>query len=250
MDGAESNVLLPEDELQAALAAIGEMSAEDAAAIPSLDDDREDTDGSAAEPTVSDSPLGEEELAAMVPEAEAVPSTADAAPASDDTAPNTSVEQAAPQESPETTAGAEAIDSDATAQVPQGKKKPRFKIGKPSSQEGVAEYRPPEGRGSAQAVGVAARPVTPPAKRVYRALDQALDRVNRPFERVGTGVRALVGWVALATLIVSILAIVLMPLVLPHRDAIVFLQEKRAQLDAPPPRPAEATSDEVVNQTP
>ena len=88
------------------------------------------------------------------------------------------------------------------------------------------------------------------SKRIYRALDQALDRVNRPFERLGTGVRALVGWVALATLIVSILAIVLMPLVLPHRDAIVFLQEKRAQLDAPPPRPSEEVSDEAVDPTP
>lgn len=250
MDGAESNVLLPEDELQAALAAIGKMSAEDAAAIPSLDDDREGTDGSGAEQVVSDSPLGEEEWAAMVPETEAVPSTVNAAPASAAAALDISVEQSTPQESPETTAGAEAIDSGAAVQAPQAKKKPRFKIGKPSSQEGVAEYRPPEGRGSAQAVGIAARPVTPPAKRVYRALDRALDRVNRPFERVGTGVRALVGWVALVTLMVSILAIVLMPLVLPHRDAIVFLQEKRAQLDAPPPRPSEVASDEVVNQTP
>jgi hypothetical protein len=249
MVGAESNVLLPEDELQAALAAIGTMSAEDAAAIPSLDDDREDTDGSGAEQAVSDSPLGEEERVAMVPETEAVPSKANAAPAPDEAALDAAVEQFASQESPEITSGAEAIDSGAAAQAPHAKKMPRFKIGKQSAQEGVAEYRPPEGRGGARTAGVAARPVTPPAKRLYRALDQALDRVNRPFERLGTEVRALVGWVALVTLVVSILAIVLMPLVLPHRDAIVFLQEKRAQLDVPP-RPSEAASDGAVDQIP
>jgi hypothetical protein len=46
--------------------------------------------------------------------------------------------------------------------------------------------------------------------------------------------RTLAGWVAATTLIVSILAILLMPVLFPHRDAITFLQEKVARLDSPP----------------
>jgi hypothetical protein len=79
----------------------------------------------------------------------------------------------------------------------------------------------------------AAPPVTPLSKRLYRAIDRALDALNRPFAGLSNTQRALVGWVALTTLIVSILAIILMPIVLPHHDAITFLEEKRAQLDMP-----------------
>lgn len=289
MDSAESNVLLPEDELQAALAEIEQMSAEDADGNPSLDDGRDESDGLVADPrrlpsgatdapspesdpppaaeqvvsTPSESadqtaaaetaatpdpdpPLGEAEWAAMVAGAEAVASTANAGPASDDAALDSRVGQSAAQKSPETPVAAKAADDGAAGSAPSAKKKPRFKIGKRSSEEGVAEYRPPDERGDARA---GAQPVASRSKRVYRALDRALDRINRPFERLGDGQRALVGWVALVTLIVSVLAMALMPLVLPHRDAIVFLQEKRAQLDAPSP-PSEEVSDEADDSTP
>jgi hypothetical protein len=128
-----------------------------------------------------------------------------------------------------------------TAAAPSKRKRFCFKIGRPSADEDVAGYEPPDERGEAAATGRAAPPVTPLSKRLYRAIDRALDALNRPFAGLSNSQRALVGWVALTTLIVSILAIILMPIVLPHRDAITFLEEKRAQLDMP----AGAAADDV-----
>jgi len=113
-------------------------------------------------------------------------------------------------------------------------KKLRFKIGTKSADEDAADYQPPDERGEADATAGAVQPIAPLAKRIYRAIDRGLDTINRPFAGLDDPKRALVGWAALTTLIVSILAIALMPKILPHRDAITFLLEKRAQLGAPP----------------
>ncbi len=119
----------------------------------------------------------------------------------------------------------------ATAEAKQ--KRPRFTIGKRSTDEAAAESRPSDEAGETGASQSVAPPVTPLARRVYRAVERGLDRINRPFATLDDGKRALVGWAAMTTLIVSILAMVLIPKILPHRDAVTFLQEKRAQLDAP-----------------
>lgn len=51
---------------------------------------------------------------------------------------------------------------------------------------------------------------------IYQALDTALWAVNRPFEWLKPDARRLVGWLALATIIVSVLTLALLPMLAPH----------------------------------
>ena len=51
---------------------------------------------------------------------------------------------------------------------------------------------------------------------IYHALDTALWAVNRPFEWLKPEARRLVGWLALATIIVSVLTLALLPMFAPH----------------------------------
>lgn len=82
-------------------------------------------------------------------------------------------------------------------------------------------------------------PVTPLHKRIYRVADRMLDQINIPFGRLRKQHREMLGWIALATTVVSVLTMVVMPILLPQRDAVTFLQEKRWMLDHPaPPEPA------------
>jgi hypothetical protein len=114
-------------------------------------------------------------------------------------------------------------------------KKLRFKIGKKTTKPKAAASPPPAAPRKRKELPPAIQPTTSWGKRLFRVADEALDKVNRPFERMQERTKALVGCAALTTLIVSVLAMVAMPLILPHRDATMFLQEKRAALDAPPP---------------
>jgi hypothetical protein len=118
------------------------------------------------------------------------------------------------------------------------RKRLRFRIGRRSADEAEAEAGPADPAGAAEGEDSGATPVTPLDRRIYRAVDRVLDRINAPFAALNDRQRALVGWAAVTTLVVSILAMVLVPRILPHRDAITFLQEKRAQLDTPPPAQA------------
>lgn len=331
MSGFDTNTILPEDELQAALAEIEKMSEEEAAAIPSLDDGREgqggsnsrlsapkpgsstpdvaetpapgeiaavapeapeaessaaleqpgtmveDIDESAADSDkseatavlaetvsvppepgdaaaiaeagatpVSGGPVAGEELSATPAEIATAPSESQAVPTPAGTALENGPAEYAEREPPTEPLTSEVADHGtpeevaATAAAHLAKKKIRFTVGKQSAEQDVAEYRPPDERGDVEVTGSSARPTAPMVKRFYRAVDRVLDALNRPFGSLGERGRVLVGWVALTTLIVSILVAVLMPLILPHRDAVAFLQEKRARLDPPPAAPDEA----------
>jgi len=76
-------------------------------------------------------------------------------------------------------------------------------------------------------------PESSPPGGAFRALDRALDAVNRPFVCLGDRIRHLIGLVAIVTIAVSILALLILPRVIPQQDAVTFLQAKRAQLDQP-----------------
>jgi hypothetical protein len=139
-------------------------------------------------------------------------------------------------------------DRESTGQVESSEpdaeeKKLRFEIGKKSAKERAAASAEPAKPAKADRLDRlhkqkeavrAIQPVTPWGKRLFRLADQGLDTINRPFERVGDRARNLVGYAALTTVIVSLLAMILMPLIMPHRDAIMFLQEKRAALEVAP----------------
>jgi len=89
-----------------------------------------------------------------------------------------------------------------------------------------------------------------PAKGVCRLIDQALDTLNGPFARFSGQVRNAIGLAAIATVVVSITALLVFPHVMPHRDAVSFLREKRAQLDARPTAPAPPESPTAGNDSP
>ena len=281
MSEAGANTVVPQEDLEAALAEVEKLSEAEAAAAARSPDDGSDqaddaTPGSAEremEPTTSQtedapapapaeaSPSAEEvdaklkEVEALAADAAAMPAEAgpdEATSAVEALAPPTSVHRqdagATPDEAqPCEPAGKGASEGSQSPQetsatgAPPTPKKVRFKIGQKAREADVAEHRPPDQ--SADAALSAARPVASLFKRLCRAIDQGLEAVNRPFGRLGDGGRALVGWAALATLIVSILAMILMPMILPHRDALTFLQEKRVQLEPPP-------ADEPTDSTP
>jgi hypothetical protein len=73
--------------------------------------------------------------------------------------------------------------------------------------------------------------------RVCRAADRVLWAVNRPFAWLGPSGRALVGWLAITTIVVSVLAMFLLPVFIPRRDFVVELhrqaQHARAATSAP-----------------
>ena len=71
-------------------------------------------------------------------------------------------------------------------------------------------------------------------KRVYRALDWVLATINRPFSFLPAGLRMIIGGFALTTIAVNGAWMVLQPMLFPPRDAVTYLQERRALLDHPP----------------
>jgi hypothetical protein len=75
-------------------------------------------------------------------------------------------------------------------------------------------------------------PVTLGWKRAYRVVDAGLELVNAPLARLKPGARNLIGWLALATIGVSLLSAFLLPLLMPRRDAITFLEERLAAMEA------------------
>lgn len=80
---------------------------------------------------------------------------------------------------------------------------------------------------------------------LLRGLDLVLDLVNRPFAFLSPGARQMLGIVSVTTLIISVSAGVALPRILPRRDALSFLQEKRAELLL---GPAAATSKTPTTQ--
>ena len=259
---SHESMLLADEALAAELTKIEQMSNEEVAAIPSLDDGNEQEEGPATpddqgafagrEPAPdSETQLGDEELTAAFAEVEKAvadlkadlpqPGTANA------DAPDRPTEPQSPVSSDSTPPVGNEPQREAAPAAPRAvRKKPRFQVGEKSA-ESVAVNRPPDEHRDAAPI---ARPVAPLGKRLSRAVDNGLDTINQPFERIDRRTRTLVGYVAATTLAISILATILMPLVMPHRDAIVFLQEKRAALNSPPPveKPDEAT--EGDEQTP
>jgi hypothetical protein len=70
-------------------------------------------------------------------------------------------------------------------------------------------------------------------KRVIRVVEAALDAVHRPLARISPNLLPVIGVCALTTIGVSTLSIVALPILFPSRDAISYLDERIAALDAP-----------------
>ncbi len=89
-----------------------------------------------------------------------------------------------------------------------------------------------------------------PAKGICRLVDRALDTLNKPFDRFGSQVRNAIGLAAIVTVVISTGALLVLPRLMPRRDAVSFLREKRAQLDARPTAPAPPESPTGSNDSP
>ncbi|MEW6197610.1 MAG: hypothetical protein AB1601_02950 [Planctomycetota bacterium] len=110
---------------------------------------------------------------------------------------------------------------------------------------------PPDPAG-AQAAGPPADPTAEPAGAgprwwrvagrildlLYNFVDGVLWALNRPFEKLSAETRQLLGWLALATVVVSLAAAYWLPRLWPHRDAVSQLTRQSAALQqtlaAPP----------------
>ena len=77
---------------------------------------------------------------------------------------------------------------------------------------------------------------------ILRMLDTVLDLVNRPFDFLTPAARQKLGLVGLATIVTSILAACLLPLLMPKHDPVSSLRAKRAELQVAPP--AHPTADQ------
>jgi hypothetical protein len=167
-------------------------------------------------PLVSDAEL----MAALAEVQAASKAGAAAVPSLDDPPPSEPAEGAASESS--------AARTDATSEAKPVHTEPRFKIGS------TAARRDSESSGTEDAADAGetpARPATPLSRRAYRAADAVLDLLNRPFFWLNGGVRNLVGSLALTTIAVALSAWLLLPLLVPNRDAVSFLAEKRAAMN-------------------
>jgi hypothetical protein len=67
---------------------------------------------------------------------------------------------------------------------------------------------------------------------IYRLLDALLWAINRPFERMSPQTRQWTGLVAIVTIFTSLLALYLLPMLYPRRDALSQLTRQSAQVQA------------------
>ena len=67
---------------------------------------------------------------------------------------------------------------------------------------------------------------------IYAAADTVLTVLNRPFEWMSPETRRLVGFLALVTVIMSLLAGTLLPYLYPTRDALTQLADQTAEVES------------------
>ncbi|MFH1747345.1 MAG: hypothetical protein ABIG44_09915 [Planctomycetota bacterium] len=70
---------------------------------------------------------------------------------------------------------------------------------------------------------------------LYSLVDGLLDVINRPFARLSPETRRIIGLVGTITLLLSVLAPLLLPLIMPRNDAFTFLEQKRIEVMVAPP---------------
>lgn len=186
-----ANPLLEDEELQAALKQIEQMSEQEAAKLPSLDED-----SIAAPPAVES------------------PASAPAGPAA-----------GAPAKKLEFKLG-----SKGAAAPGKDKDKPatKFEARRPTRKTPASEEPPPEPIERPNVL----LPTISFARRVLRWIDAAVEFLNLPGRRLAPEIRDAIGVAALLTLAMSLGAWLVLPRVLPYRDAVRFLEAKVAE--APP----------------
>lgn len=217
MSAEDSSSVLTKEELEAAIAEV-EALAPGEGGIPSLDD-------GAGEETV---PIPVP-IPVPVPASPQVPAIGSGKPPPRDT----EIPKADPTPAEGTTSDStKTADADASGEQSAGIVQrllgwlPPFAVrgGPPSTP------RPPN--------AAASRPSNP----AYRLIDIALDLINRPFAHLSPDTRRIIGIVGIVTLVTSLLSAVLFPLVIPRKDALTFLQQKRVEVLLTPAEEADEPS--------
>lgn len=72
------------------------------------------------------------------------------------------------------------------------------------------------------------------SRKAYRSLETGLDLISRPVARLGGRWLQLVGAFGVTTLIVSLGAMFVLPVLMPHEDAVTFLAARREAVANPP----------------
>lgn len=241
-----------EDELQAAIAEIENMPPGEATAISEASDGSRDAPDSAEQP----SPSAPDPSNASVADAPAEHADAPQAPVQPDRAPSEPVDSRDESSDADHAGGI-------TERVSMWVSRFRAGLSRTGLSRALARLRAGLGRKS----GDASPEETPqqpaateeqtapaaealPAKGICRLVDRALDTLNKPFDRFGGQVRNAIGLGAIATVVISIAALLVLPRLMPHRDAVSFLREKRAQLDARRTAPAPPESPTAGNDSP
>jgi hypothetical protein len=99
-----------------------------------------------------------------------------------------------------------------------------------SSGEGGAGSAASRAGGAEPTQGAAVRRPGALLNALGAAVAWPLAAIDRPFAWIPIGVKQLIGWAAIASLVVSVLALYAMPALLPRRDAFTFLQEKLIEM--------------------
>lgn len=230
-----ANSLLPADELAAALDEIDRLCPEDAAAIPSLAGDAQAATASPSSGSADEGDRTEPAAKAAAPSVdsnggEAASPSPGVAPAAAPAKPASSIRFVI---APAALAGGKGATSEAGGRAREASGQattPHGAAGSNCERRGLGEHAASAGELGDRPTATFV-PRAPLAKRVYRAIDGMLEFVNAPFLRVSEAVRNAIGVVAATSLAVSLLAIVVLPIVTPHRDAIAFVEEKRRALE-------------------
>lgn len=153
----------------------------------------------------------------------------------------------APPPAPAAEAAA-APSSEESGDAPAPAKKHRFVVGKkapppPAASDATSANNAAEKKTESKATDTApdASGVVPKpslGKRVFRLAEFNLELLHRPFNWVSNSARSMIGMVSLATIAVCGMWMGLRSVLLPNRDAISFVQEKRHALEHPPAKEA------------
>lgn len=209
------NAILSEAELAAALAEVEQLAGGDRQ-IPSLDEAAAPATVLVPVPNLQPTALGDGSTAAP----KAPPGPTASPPAQTATPrPAAVASPAATRSSPRTEPVAEAAAVQSSA-------------GKSAAPPASGDVSPatPERRGTSL------------GRVLYIALDTLLDWINWPFLRLGEGTRALIGTLGAVTLVLSLLAMTVLPLLQPDRDPLGFLRRR-------PPADASAAAGEHAAPT-
>ena len=245
MSEENSNTVLTAEELDAAIAEIEAIPAEEKEAIPSLDDGSESkvvqipVPAPGVKKKSENTPQSSEAEAAQQESPPDKTEPLSTAGKSKDPAPSTDTQSGLKQKPPRLVAGLIGGLCQVLGWVPfVGRRRERTSA-------------PPEAAPAPKpdAAAESAKPsvptvVAPPANILLWLLDKTLELINRPFHWIPQSTRSILGLAGVVTIVVSLVVLYVLPLVMTREDPISFIHNKRTeQIVLPTKAPTEQPAD-------